>query len=197
MGTNVAVFVERFADDAWHEERALRGWFDSGFADVLRKKRSLVARGVPHNLSVSVEEALGDLGEDFGDASFATLREFRKLPLETRVEERRLLGPIFWREWRAMGQSGPTRGSLFGDGTMAILASLGARLVTNEEMDHYVEGAAFDRDTRGLTDGECKLFTVLELSRKVAEEIGVADVLTSMAALGAPDDVRLIWSIEP
>jgi hypothetical protein len=197
MGVRVAIFVERFADDTWHEERALRGWLDSGFRDVLRKKRSLVTRGVPHNVSASVEEALGELGDDFGDASFVTLRDFQKLPLDTRVEERRLLGPIFWKERQAMGENAPTRGSLFHERTLTILASLGARLVSNEEMDRYVDSDAFNRETRGLTDGECKLFTVLELLRTVAEEIGVAGILKSTAALGPPDDVRLIWSIEP
>jgi hypothetical protein len=53
-----------------------------------------------------------------------------------------------------MGNKAPTPGSLFDDGKPALLASLGARLVSNEEMGRDVESDAFDRETHGLNDGD-------------------------------------------
>jgi hypothetical protein len=197
MGNLVRVFVERLVDDAWREERALRAPMEMDFVDVLRKKRSLMKRGMPHDASSELEEALGDLGDEFGEISWATLTELRKLPFEEMISERRLLGPIFWRERRERGAGAPLRGSYADDGTPALLEHFGARLVSNEEMDRYVESDAFADETRGLTDGECKLFTILEVSRSVADDVGFAATLRAMRDLGSSGDVRVVWAIGP
>ncbi len=103
MGFMVRAFVERYADDGWHEERGLRAALEMDFVDVLRKKRSLMNRGIPNDVSTGVEEGLSELGEEFGSESWATLEELLRLPLEGVVEERRLLGPHLWRQYREKG----------------------------------------------------------------------------------------------
>jgi hypothetical protein len=197
MGNLVELFVEHLVDGAWREERPLRTPMEMDFIEVLRKKRSLIQRGMPHDVSPEVEEALGDLGEEFEDMSWATLGELRKLPFEEVIPERRLLGPVFWRERRERGAAAPLRGSCVDDGTPALLERFGARLVSNEHMDRYVESDAFTNETRGLTDGECKLFTILEVSRSLADTVGFAPTLRAMRNLGSPDAVRMLWAIGP
>jgi hypothetical protein len=197
MGNLVELFVEHRVDEEWCEKRPLRTPMEMDFVNAVRKKRSLMRRGMPHDVSPEVEEALGDLGEEFEDISWATLAELRKLPFEQAITERRLLGPIFWRERREWGSAAPLRGSHVHDGTVALLERLGARLVSNELMDRYVESDAFAQETRGLTDGECKLFTILEVSRSLADVVGFASTLRAMQELGSPDAVRVVWAIGP
>ena len=137
MGNLVELFVERLVDNGWREERPLRTPMEMDFVEVLRKKRSLMKRGMPHDVSPELEEALGDLGDgELENISWATLAELRKLPFEEVITERRLFGPILWRERRERGSAAPLRGShVDDDGTPALLERFGARLVSNEHMD--------------------------------------------------------------
>lgn len=196
MGAMVAVFVERYAGDAWREEPRLRASVEMDFVRVLRRKKPLVNRGIPNDASPELEAALSELGEEFGEESWATLEELAKLPWGEVIHEKRLLGPILWRQRRESGGT-IVRGSLVNDGTPALLEKFGARLVSNAEMDAYLDSEAFARETKGLTDGQCKLFTTVDLTRTLAEEVGFDDMRAEMSALGDPDSVRLIWTIGP
>jgi len=194
MGLMVSAFVERYAEDGWHEERALRAALEMDFVNVVRKKRSLVNRGIPNDVSTGVEEGLSELGEEFASESWATLEELLRLPLEGMVEERRLLGPHLWRQYREKARR---MGSEVNEKTPALLERFGARLVSNEEMDAYVQSPACEAETRGVTDGQCKVFTILAHSRSLADQVGFAPTLDAMRMLGTPDSVRVVWTIGP
>ncbi len=64
-------------------------------------------------------------------------------------------------------------------------------------MDAYLQSPACEAETRGVTDGQCKVFTVLAVSRRLADQVGFASTLDGMRKLGTPDCVRVVWTIGP